>query len=71
MVGCFLYVASDESVPDILRRLQCAQSVFTSFVPFERHHLPQDFHALLKSLPLPDYPGSTSLIVLPLSTYRD
>ena len=71
MVGCFLSVASGGSGPDLLRCLQPAQSVFASIVQPGRHHLLQEFHALLGGLPLPGYPERTSLLLLPLSTYRD
>ena len=73
MVGIFLTAVSDGSVPDILRCLQFEQSVLALVVLSGRHHLPQEFHALLLlgSLPLPGYPERTSLLLLPLSTYRD
>ena len=56
---------------DLLRCLQSAQFSFASVVPPGRHHLPQEFHALLGDLPLPGYLERTSLLLLPLSTYRD
>ena len=60
-------------MPDLLRCLQSGQSVFASVIPPGRHHLPQEFHALLLlgGLPLPGYPERTSLLLLPLSTHRD
>ena len=58
-------------MPDLLRCLQSAQSAFASFVPPGRHHLRQEFQALLGRLALPGYPERTSLLLLPLSTYRD
>ena len=71
MVGCFLSVVSGGLVSNLLRCLQYVQSVFASIVPPGRHHLPQEFHALLGGLPLPGSPGRTSLLLLPLSTYID
>ena len=71
MVSCFLSVAYDGSVTDLLRCLQSGQSVFASIVPPGRHYLLQEFHALLLlgGLPLPGYPERTLLLLLPLSTY--
>ena len=71
MVGCFLSVASGGLVLDLLRCLQSAQSAFASIVPPGRHHLPQVFDALFRGLSLPGYAERTSLLLLPLSTYRD
>ena len=70
-MGCFLSVASDGLVPDLLRCLQSAQSAFASIIPPGRHHLSQEFHALLGGLPLPGYLERTSHLLLPLSTHRD
>ena len=70
-MGCFLSIAFGGLVPDLLRCLQSAQSAFASNVPPGRHHLPQEFHALLEGLPLPGYPERKLLLLLPLSTYSD
>ena len=73
MVGCFLTGVSGGLGTDLLRCLQSAQSVIASIISPGRHRLPQELHALLPpgGLPLPGYPERTSLLMVPLSTYRD